>query len=121
MKAPQRTKRGKEDELLQVRDCGQIRTHASERKRKKKGSDTSGRTHLHLSPLLYFLQFSSILFPILFLLPPLLPFLPFPSMYIFRSRVINSAPAGMCWNRISLILPCPHCAAKTQIRINTCM
>lgn len=58
-------------------------------------------------------------------LPCLFPFLPlplpFPSMYIFRSRVIKSAPAGMCWNRISLILPCPHCATKTQIRINTCM
>lgn len=46
--------------------------------------------------------------------------LSFPSMYIFRSRVIKSAPEGMCLNRISLIPPCPHRAAKTQIRTSTC-
>jgi len=91
----------------------------------------------------YLLQFSTILFlilhpsalllpvlPLLLLLPFLLPFCPhsttllpslFPSMYIFRSRVIKSAPAGMCWNRISLILPCPHGATKIQICIKACM
>ena len=50
-------------------------------------------------------------------LPALLP-LSFPSMYIFRSRVIKSAPEGMCRNRISLILPCPHRTTKTQIHTN---
>lgn len=44
--------------------------------------------------------------------------LAFSSMYIFRSRVIKLAPAGMCWNRMSLILPCPHRATKTQICIH---
>lgn len=44
----------------------------------------------------------------------------FPSMYIFRSRVIKSAPEGLCLNRISLILPCPHPATKTQTRTITC-
>lgn len=78
--------------------------------------------------LLYLLQFSSILFlvshppptpPLLSLLgyPPSSP-LSFPSMYIFRSRVIKSAPEGMCRNRISLILPCPHRTTKTQIHTN---
>lgn len=42
-------------------------------------------------------------------------------MYIFRSRVIKSAPAGICWNRIFLILPCPHGTIETQICINTCV
>lgn len=50
--------------------------------------------------------------------PPFLSLLSCPlsflSMYIFRSRVIKSAPEGMCWNKISLILPCPHYASKTS-------
>lgn len=84
--------------------------------------------------LLYLLQFSSILFlllqptAVLLLLLPFCPssaalpptLSPFPSMYIFRSRVIKSAPEGMCLNRISLILPCPHHSAKTRICTNTC-
>lgn len=42
-------------------------------------------------------------------------------MYIFRSRVIKSAPAGMCWNRIFFISPCPHSTTETQICITTCI
>lgn len=54
--------------------------------------------------------------------PQLIALLPlsFPGMYIFRSWVIKPAPEGMCWNRISLILPCPQCI-HIQIHTSTRM
>lgn len=97
----------------------------------KKLNDESGRTHLHL-PLSFiccsFHPFCSWLFtPNLsssssatsLSVPLHLPchLCSFSSMYIFRSWVIKSAPAGMCWNRISLILPCPHYSAKKNNKI----
>lgn len=97
---------------------------------RERQTNMSGRTHLHLSFCFICCSFhpfcSWFLTPLpstSLSVPPQLPALlplSFPSMYIFRSRVIKSAPEGMCWNRISLILPCPHLATKTQIRTNTC-
>lgn len=86
------------------------------------------RTHLHLlfcficcsfhpfcswffNPAAFLLPFC----PSSATLPPTLHPLAFSCMYIFRSRVIKSALEGMCLNRISLIVPCPHHTTKTQI------
>lgn len=115
-----------DDELKigKVRESGSyVKEHRLEAPTAQRYVVKSGhRMHLLLSFCLILLQFSSILLQVIELsafLPLLLPFYLPPSIspsqaYIFRSRVIKSAPEGMCLNRISLILPGPLQATKTQ-------
>lgn len=113
-------------------DCGQVRTCLGEKAR-----DRYVRRDAFASLILLYFAAVSIYFcpwffhPLLcssFSSPSVPPGYPpshhlsSTSMYIFRSRVIKPAPEGMCLNRISLILPCPHCATKHKYtKMHACL
>ena len=113
------TQRGKEEEFLQLTDWTSVKSgHIPARKKWERPMRHTGHICISHSALFaaVFIHFVPQLSTTHCLPPPLLSLLgcalPFPSMYIFRSRVIKSAPEGMCLNRISLILPCPHHTAQ---------
>lgn len=120
------------DKKKQGEESGQLinmpvvrREHITVREKEKRRMGQkcqAGHVSIALSALLavdcihFFPRSSPRCFP-----PPFLSLLGCPpcfrSMYIFRSRVIKSAPEGMCWNRIPLVLPCPHYHTNTSMII----
>lgn len=102
-------------------NCGHVRTHLGDEE-----SDLPDRPRLHpflfAAASIHFFCHSAQCFstscsaPLLYSPPS--HHLSFPSMYIFRSRVIKSAPEGLCMKRRSLIFSQPP---SWYSNTNTCI